>query len=89
MAGRAFLCAFLRKLRHKPADVNLFIKVYSEAAMQRRERLRWRSGQRAGVAGSILMRTTHVKRVGQHAAEIRGFSPGAPVSFHREVDRVG
>ena len=28
MAGRAFLCAFLRKLRHKPADVNLFIKVY-------------------------------------------------------------
>ncbi len=26
--GRAFLCAFLRKLRHKPVDVNLFIKVY-------------------------------------------------------------
>ena len=30
MAGRAFLCAFLRKLRHKPADVNLFIRVYSQ-----------------------------------------------------------
>ena len=31
MAARAFLCAqfFFRKLRHKPADVNLFIKVYS------------------------------------------------------------
>ena len=29
MAARAFLCAFFRKLRHKPADVNLFIKVYT------------------------------------------------------------
>ncbi len=32
--------------------------------------------------------STHVKRV-QHSAEIRGFFPGAPVSSHREVDRVG
>ena len=24
----------------------------------------------------------------QHSAESRGFSPGAPVSSHREVDRV-
>ena len=32
---------------------------------------------------------THVKRVSQHSAESRGFSPGAPVSSHREVDRVG
>ena len=30
-----------------------------------------------------------VKRVSQHSAESRGFSPGAPVSSHREVDRVG
>ena len=51
------------------------------------------------VAGSILsenflnvtrtQRSTHVKRVSQHSAESRGFSPGAPVSSHREVDRVG
>ena len=33
--------------------------------------------------------STHVKRVSQHSAESRGFSPGAPVSSHREVDRVG
>ena len=25
------------------------------------------------------------KRVGQHSAESRGFSPGAPVSSHREL----
>jgi hypothetical protein len=30
---------------------------------------------------------THVKRVSQRSAESRGFSPGAPVSSHRE--RVG
>ena len=51
------------------------------------------------VAGSILsenvlnvtriQRSTQVKRVSQHSAESRGFSPGAPVSSHREVDRVG
>ena len=51
------------------------------------------------VAGSILREnflnvtrpqcSTHVKRVSQHSAESRGFSPGAPVSSHREVDRVG
>ncbi len=51
------------------------------------------------VAGSILRENflnvtesqcfTHVKRVSQHSAESRGFSPGAPVSSHREVDRVG
>ncbi len=50
-------------------------------------------------AGSILSEnfpnvartqcSTHVKRVSQHSAESRGFSPGTPVSFHREVDRVG
>ncbi len=34
-------------------------------------------------------RFTHAKRVSQHSAESRGFSPGAPVSSHREVDRVG
>ena len=33
--------------------------------------------------------STHVKRVSQHSAESRGFSPGTPVSSHREVDRVG
>jgi hypothetical protein len=47
-------------------------------------------------AGSILSENilnvnrtqcTHVKRVSQHSAESRGFSPGA--SFHRAVDRVG
>ncbi len=31
----------------------------------------------------------HAKRVTQHSAESRGFSLGAPVSSHREVDRVG
>ena len=51
------------------------------------------------VAGSILGENvlnvtrsqcfTHVKRISQHSAESRGFSPGAPVSSHREVDRVG
>ncbi len=51
------------------------------------------------VAGSILSENflnvtraqgaTHVKRVSQHSAESRGFSPGTPVSSHREVDRVG
>ena len=49
------------------------------------------------VAGSILREnflnvtrsqcSTHVKS--QHSAESRGFSPGAPVSSHRGVDRVG
>ena len=33
--------------------------------------------------------STHVKRVSQHSAESRGFSPGVPFSSHREVDRVG
>ncbi len=51
------------------------------------------------VAGSIfsvnvfnVTRTqcsTHAKRVSQHSAESRRFSPGAPVSSHKEVDRVG
>ena len=51
------------------------------------------------VAGSILDGNfldltraqcyTHVKRVSQHTAESREFSPGTPVSSHREVDRVG
>ncbi len=51
------------------------------------------------VAGSILTEnflnvtrtqcSTLVKRVNQHSAESRGFSPGAPVSSHREVDRMG
>ena len=51
------------------------------------------------VAGSILgenflnvARTqcsTHMKRVSQHSAESRGFSPGTPVSSQREVDRLG
>ncbi len=50
-------------------------------------------------AGSILREnffnvtrtqcSTHAKRVSQHSAESRGFSPGATVSSHREVDRVG
>ncbi len=52
------------------------------------------------VAGSILSEnflnvtrthscSTHVKKVCQHSAESHGFSPGTPVSSHREVDRVG
>ena len=32
----------------------------------------------------------HVESVRQHSAECRGFSPGSPVSSHREkLDRVG
>ena len=34
--------------------------------------------------GSILPIRTDAKRVGQRSAESRGFSPGAPVSSHRE-----
>ncbi len=67
--------------------------------------LRWRSGHAehspftSEVASSSLSEnvlgvtrtqcSTHVKRVGQHTDESRGFSPGTPVSSHREVDRVG
>ncbi len=50
-------------------------------------------------AGSILTEnflnvtralcSTHVKRVSQHSAESRRFSPGTPDSSHRKVDRVG
>ena len=29
--------------------------------------------------------STHVKRVSQHSAESRRFSPGAPVSSHRKL----
>ncbi len=46
-------------------------------------------------AGSILSEnflnvtraqcSTHVKRVSQHSAESRGFSPGTPVSSHRKL----
>ena len=49
-------------------------------------------------AGSILRENflnvtrtqcfTHVKEL-VNSAESRGFSPGAPVSSHRKVDRVG
>ncbi len=51
------------------------------------------------VAGSILSEnflnvtrtqcSTHAKRASQHSAESRGFSPGTPVSSHKEVVRVG
>ncbi len=51
------------------------------------------------IAGSILSENvlnvtrtqcfTHVKRVSQHSAESRGFSPGAPVSSHKRLDSVG
>jgi hypothetical protein len=34
--------------------------------------------------GSILGTDSSVKRVSQRSAESRGFSPGAPVSSHRE-----
>ncbi len=47
------------------------------------------------VAGSILSEnvldvtrsqcSTHAKRVSQHSAESRGFSPGTPVSSHKEL----
>ena len=50
-------------------------------------------------AGSILRENfpnvtrtqccNHVKRVSKHSAKSCGFSPGALVSSHREVDRVG
>ncbi len=33
--------------------------------------------------------STHVKRVNQHSAESRGFSPGSLVSSHKEVNRLG
>jgi hypothetical protein len=51
-------------------------------------RLRSRSRQSKGL--SLLSSwvrfslRTHVKRVSQRSAESRGFSPGAPVSSHRE-----
>ncbi len=40
--------------------------------------------------GTQIQCSTHAKRVCQHSAESRGFSPGTPVSSHREcVDSVG
>ena len=65
--------------------------------------LRWRSGQSARLSPlrlrvrfsertfSMLLEPSALLmwRVSQHSAESRGFSPGAPVSSHREVDRVG
>ena len=33
---------------------------------------------------SSILATDHVKRVSQRSTESRGFSPGAPVSSHRE-----
>ncbi len=57
-----------------------------------------RSPLTSEVAGSILSENflnvtrtqcyTHVKRVSQHSAESRGFSPGTPVSSHREVVKI-
>ena len=41
------------------------------------------------VVSSILATRTYLKRVGQLSAKNRGFSPAAPVSFHREVDGEG
>ena len=41
------------------------------------------------VVSSILATRTYLKRVSQLSAKNRGFSPAAPVSFHREVDREG
>ena len=65
--------------------------------------LRWRSGHRSPftseVAGSILsdnilnvtrtLCSTHVERVSQHSAESRGFSPGTPVSSHKDCWQGG
>ena len=34
----------------------------------------------------VFKHWSYVVRVGQHSAESRGFSPGSPVSSHREVD---
>ncbi len=36
------------------------------------------------IVGLILWLPAHVKRVRQHFAEGRGFSPGIPVSSHKE-----
>ena len=48
----------------------------------------WRNRQNNGLSPlSSWVRfslRTHVKRVSQRSAESRGFSPGAPVSFHME-----
>ena len=56
--------------------------------------LQWHSVQSARLVGSIFSEnvlsvtqtqcSTHVKRVSQRFAESCGFSPGTPVSFHRE-----
>ncbi len=74
----------------------LYTKLYTPPSVAQ-----WseRSPFTSEVAGSILSEnvlnvtraqySTHVKRVSQHSAESRGFSPGTPVSSHREVDRVG
>ena len=58
-----------------------------------------RSSFTSEVAGSILSEnfpnvtriqcSANVRTVSQHSAESRGFSPGTPVSSHKEVDRVG
>ena len=56
--------------------------------------LQWHSVQSACLVGSILSDnvlsvtqtqcSTHVRRVSQHSAESCGFSPGTPISSHRE-----
>ena len=78
------------------SELNWFREQWSE-----RWPAQWseRSPFTSEAAGSILRENvlsvtrtqcfTHVKRVSQHSAESRGFSLGAPVSSHREVDRVG
>ena len=93
------LCCALHSALFRPVQLYLSCSIpfYSSGASV----AQWlgRSPFTSEVAGAILSEnvlnvtqtqcSTHVKRVSQHSAENRGFSPGAPVSSHREVDRVG
>ena len=90
---------FTRKILRKKFSLRTFLPnflfITGASVTQRSERSLFTSE----AAGSILREnflnvtqtqcSTHVKRVSQHSAESRGFSPGTPVSSHREVDRVG
>ncbi len=74
--------------------VELLVSRDGRMGLQWRNARSVRSPFTSEVAGSFLSEnffnvartqcSTHVKRVSQHSAESRGFSPGTPVFSHRE-----
>ena len=70
--------------------MHLNANLYTSACIQKR--LRWRICQSARLSPLLTWvqfpcgttYDSYVKRVSQRSAESRGFSPGTPVSSHRE-----